>query len=385
MSARNKRYARRVYRAMAPHAHGSRRTLTRPSAFTVPRAGMTILRRMRRLALWLCCLSGCLTMLALAAPSGAHANAVLTRVNLGPGIDQLRYDSGNQATENLTITRRDSAFQCGAAGTPCIQFANSEDVLDDAEGCEQVVAIVVACSTTSVDNMFLKLDDGNDFARVDNGLRRRRWTAAPATTLSSRRTAPTRCWEDRATTRFPTTSTSGNDVIDGGTDDDAIFLGSGDDNVIGGAGTDTVSLGSGDDTIHLDDVANDGPPGEAKNIHTDFEVIDGGDGGDTLFGNALANTLVGGSGNDVLDGGNGPDVLDGEGGADDLNGGPDVDRVVYSDAGAQTITLDDIRNDGAAGRARQRPLRHRGRRRRAAATTLSSAVPSRTSRRRRRR
>ena len=68
-----------------------------------------------------------------------------------------------------------------------------------------------------------------------------------------------------------------------------------------------------------------------------------------MFGNAAANTLRGGSGNDIVDGGGGPDELEGGTGADDLIGGPDVDRVVYSDTAAQTITLDDVRDDGAAG------------------------------------
>ena len=39
-------------------------------------------------------------------------------------------------------------------------------------------------------------------------------------------------------------------------------------------------------------------------------------------------------------------MLEGGSGADELNGGPDLDRVVYSGPGAETVTLDDIRNDG---------------------------------------
>jgi hypothetical protein len=108
-------------------------------------------------------------------------------------------------------------------------------------------------------------------------------------------------------------------------------------------------MDSGDDTVRLDDIANDGPTNAASNIHSDVEVVDGGAGSDNLFGNGAGNTLRGGSGNDLLDGGGGPDALEGDGGADDLSGGPDVDRVVYPDAAAQTITLDDLRNDGAAG------------------------------------
>jgi hypothetical protein len=141
----------------------------------------------------------------------------------------------------------------------------------------------------------------------------------------------------------------GDDVLDGGGDNDTIFLGAGDDNVIGGTGTDTVTLDSGDDTVRLDDIANDGRSGEAKDVHSDVEVIDGDGGSDNLFGNAAANTLMGGSGNDLIDGGGGPDVLEGGSGADELNGGSDFDRVDYTGSGGETITLDDVRNDGVPG------------------------------------
>ena len=165
-------------------------------------------------------------------------------------------------------------------------------------------------------------------------------------------------------------SRGGADTILGGPGDDEIFdddngatTGStaattttrsrwrgGDEDVVGGAGVDTVELDSGDDTVRLDDVANDGAAGETKNIHADVEVVDGGGGSDNLFGNAAANTLRGGSGNDLIDGGGGQRRARGRHRrATSSTAAPDVDRVVYSGAGGQTITLDDVRNDGAPG------------------------------------
>ena len=141
----------------------------------------------------------------------------------------------------------------------------------------------------------------------------------------------------------------GDDVLDGGGDSDTIDPGAGDDNVNGGTGVDTVTLGAGNDTVRVDDIANDGTPGQTKNIHSDVETVDGGGGTDTLLGNGGANTLQGGAGNDAVDGGGGPDVVAGGAGADQLNGGPDFDLVRYSDAGGQTIALDDIANDGVPG------------------------------------
>jgi Ca2+-binding RTX toxin-like protein len=108
-------------------------------------------------------------------------------------------------------------------------------------------------------------------------------------------------------------------------------------------------MGSGDDTLRLDDVANDGSVGEAKNVHTDVEVIDGAPGSDKLFGHAGANRLLGGPGNDLINSGGGPDVIEGGRGGDDLRGGPGLDRVAYSNPAGQTITLNDVRDDGAPG------------------------------------
>jgi Ca2+-binding RTX toxin-like protein len=306
---------------------------------------------MRRLVLWLWCLSCALTVVGLAAPAGARADGALTRVG-----GELRYDSDSQDAENLVISRQTAAFECSPtsdpAAAPCLQFANGpQNIRDQAAGCVQVIATVVACSpTTDFTSIFLKLDDGDDFVRVLNSV--------PATTmdgsfgndnLDSRNGADTVLGGPGDDTIFDDGDNLGDDVLDGGGDNDTIFLGAGDDNVIGGTGADTVTLDSGDDTVRLDDIANDGRSGEAKNVRSDVEVIDGDGGSDNLFGNAAANTLLGGSGNDLIDGGGGPDVLEGGSGADELNGGPDFDRVVYSGSGAETITLDDVRNDGASG------------------------------------
>lgn len=301
---------------------------------------------MRRFVLWLWCLLGAMTVLALAAPSRARADGAVTRVGA-----ELRYDSDSQDAENLVISRQTAAFQCSPAATPCLQFANGpQGIRDQAADCEQVIATVVACSPTGVTSIHLKLDDGDDFVRVLN--------TVPSTTmdgsfgndnLDSRNGADTVLGGPGDDEIFDDGDNLGDDVLNGGGDNDSVSLGAGDDNVIGGTGADTVTLDTGDDTVRLDDIANDGPSGEAKNIHSDIEAIDGDGGSDNLFGDAAANTLLGGSGNDLIDGGGGPDVLAGGSGADELNGGPDFDRVVYSDSGGQMITLDDARNDGTPG------------------------------------
>ncbi len=83
---------------------------------------------------------------------------------------------------------------------------------------------------------------------------------------------------------------------------------------------------------------------------TTIEHAWGGNGDDTLHGNAIANTLTGGRGNDALFGGAGDDTLNGgpgrdklrgDGGSDILNGGGGKDHYVFKTApgsGVDTIT-----------------------------------------------
>jgi Putative metal-binding motif/RTX calcium-binding nonapeptide repeat (4 copies) len=295
-----------------------------------------------------------LLALALAAPAVARADATLTRVGT-----ELRVSSGSQDAENLVITRQSSdAIECNPLALPCIQFANGPQKITDGvagSACEQLIFngnpfdTIVVCSPSAGTSILLTLNDGDDFAFIGDDV--------PPTTahggsgddnLSSSNGADTLLGEDDDDLLSDDDSTAA-DTLDGGDGNDQILPSGGADDVIGGAGSDLVRLESGDDTVRLDGVANDGRSGESKNIHPDVETVDGGGGSDTLFGNAGANVLVGGSGNDLLFGGDGNDVLEGGTGADDLNGQGGTDQVRYTDSGAQTITLDGTRNDGAAG------------------------------------
>jgi hypothetical protein len=141
----------------------------------------------------------------------------------------------------------------------------------------------------------------------------------------------------------------GNDTIDGGEDGDWIFSLVDGDSVHGGPGADRLTLGPNNDTVTLDGVANDGTPGQGANIFGDVETIEGAEGADSITGDGTASTFVGGPGADTLNGGAGPDTLEGGPDGDDLRGGADVDRVSYPEDAAQTVTLDDIADDGTAG------------------------------------
>ena len=92
---------------------------------------------------------------------------------------------------------------------------------------------------------------------------------------------------------------NGRDFIDGGDGNDTIFGQDDDDTILGGAGDDMIDGGIDDD------------------------LIDGGSGNDTLIGDPGDDTILGGTGDDLISGGEG---------ADSLLGGND--RDVFIDVGA---------------------------------------------------
>ena len=182
--------------------------------------------------------------------------------------------------------------------------------------------------------------------------------------------------------------------MDGGADDDNLVSDSGADTLLGGAGRDSLNdIGDddgrrrrhdrwrprsrldprsafGDDAVSRAAPASTRPssatattrsgsttspttgaPGETKNLRSDLEVVDGGGGSDTLVRATPApNTLRGGPGNDIVDGGRGRRRARGwhRRRRPDRRGRRAI-GVDYPEAAAQRISLDGVRDDGAAG------------------------------------
>ena len=134
---------------------------------------------------------------------------------------------------------------------------------------------------------------------------------------------------------------AGNDSLAGGNGNDKLFGGAGDDFLNGGSdkqtstpdGADYISGGPGNDSVvysnRQDNLsidisdgtqANDGAPGEGDNVQPDVENVFGGNGNDSITGNAAANVLSGGGGNDTIAAGDGNDKLIGGSGSDSLLG-----------------------------------------------------------------
>jgi Ca2+-binding RTX toxin-like protein len=141
----------------------------------------------------------------------------------------------------------------------------------------------------------------------------------------------------------------GNDVFDGGAGDDYFDGGSGNDDFTGGPGTDEVNyalwgvFGTGNVDVSIDDVADDGAPGETDNVRTSVEDITGSPGDDTITGSSSANRLDGGGGNDTIQGLGGADLLLGETGNDVLDGGTGADTLLGG--GDDDILNGDTGND----------------------------------------
>jgi len=289
-----------------------------------------------------------LTATALAAPAGALADA-----GLSASAGQLTLTSDSGVAAKLVIAKRTGAFDCGNAfSAGCIQLTDPKPIRLGNSGCVVPTAAgAVACAPLAFASIKLVLGDGDDSAFVADGVipvimdggsddDNLVSNGGSDTLLGGSGNDSLNDIGDNA---------GGDDAIDGGTGNDQILVGFGDDSIRGGGDVDSAVLSVGNDTVRLDDVANDGRPGEAKNVHSDLESVNGGTGNDTLVGNAGANQLRGGPGIDTIDAGPGDDVVEGGTGSDDLAGGAGRDRVDYPEVAAQRISLDGVRDDGAPG------------------------------------
>jgi hypothetical protein len=136
---------------------------------------------------------------------------------------------------------------------------------------------------------------------------------------------------------------AGADTLDGRAGPDQLEGGPDGDDLHGGADVDRVSYPEdAAQRVTLDDLADDGAPGEHDNVHSDVENVAGGPGGDTLIGGAGANTLDGGTGDDEVRGGGGADTLLGGAGNDAILARDGVKDAVDCGADGGTATVDTI-------------------------------------------
>ncbi len=144
-----------------------------------------------------------------------------------------------------------------------------------------------------------------------------------------------------------------NNVLTGGGGNDSLNGGAGADQLFGGVGRDVLDGGTGFDTVNFTDRtlavvltlngaanASASVGGVAEDTVRNVEHIQGGDGSDTVTGDAGINYIIAGRGNDIVRGGGGKDVLYGDGGLDTLD---------YRDKTADiSMTLDGLNTIGVS-------------------------------------
>jgi Ca2+-binding RTX toxin-like protein len=109
------------------------------------------------------------------------------------------------------------------------------------------------------------------------------------------------------------------ETLIGGEGNDTISGGGGADYLDGGAGTNTLDLSANSSGVSVDLGSGTGTvSGESVSL-TNFEIVQGGSGNDTLISSSGDDTLRGGDGNDTIRSGGGMDSLDGGAGVDTLD------------------------------------------------------------------
>ena len=137
-------------------------------------------------------------------------------------------------------------------------------------------------------------------------------------------------------------ATSGPDVIAGDYRDNVIDAGDGSDSISGGGGRDVLAGGAGDDVLQGNvgrDTLEGGVGGDVLRGGQDEDVLQGNSGQDLLFGDKGQDTVHGGQDADTIQGGQGDDYVSGDLGADIVRGGQG-DDVLLGGAGDDYLSGD---------------------------------------------
>jgi Ca2+-binding RTX toxin-like protein len=290
---------------------------------------------------------GLITMVVL--PAGALAGCTLipggtASVTSKPFFSTLRFDAASGRANALTV----SVGTQGDFGYPSsLLLTDAVNGVTPGPGCTTVDNNTVRCSfdpATSIgfSDQIIRLGDGNDSFATP--------AALPAVVHAG----------------------AGDDTVNGGPSNDVIYEDSDAldrDSFSGGAGRDWIRYIDVMQAVNvsINDVADDGRPGENDNVGSDIEhisgtgnadtltgdgdpnvifsvhpddpnntsqmtggvVIDGGGGGDVIWGSnwGSPDRLSGGTGNDEIEGYSGNDVLSGGAGNDTLRGGTGFDAL----------------------------------------------------------
>jgi hypothetical protein len=230
------------------------------------------------------------------------------------------------------------------AGAPAPPWISDHEDIVAGAGCQEAVASNFECPSAGIHpTVILRLGDGDDIAESSN-------TLAAGNHVE--------IYGEDGNDKL--TSNAGSDLLDGGAGDDTLEPDDGEegpgDVLRGGPGTDLLQLAGTlvpALTATLDDVADDGAPGERDNYASDFENVQGSSvAANTITGTDGPNTITGGDLADVLTGRGGDDKIEGHDQNDRIDGGEGADRLV-GDAGDDLIVggggVDSMDGDGVGG------------------------------------
>jgi Ca2+-binding RTX toxin-like protein len=124
----------------------------------------------------------------------------------------------------------------------------------------------------------------------------------------------------------------GDDELSGGDDPDLLMGGAGSDVLYGDDGNDTASYDDAPSSVWVDLAADLAKVGFDKDDLISIEYLVGSKFGDTLYGDSEFNRIQGSDGGDQIFGGDGGGLLEGGEGLDQIKGGAGQD-IMYGDAG----------------------------------------------------
>jgi Ca2+-binding RTX toxin-like protein len=241
----------------------------------------------------------------------------------GGNADTLSGGAGNDTIANYTYFYDDDVQDqlSGGAGDDLI-YAGTDDVVDGGSGNDRIYLSGTAQVRAGDGHDFIEASNGND--RIDGGTGSDTVSYADAfqdvtvnlnanggqdtggggvDTLSGIENVIGGSRDDTIT------GTAGANVLEGGRGDDALYA---------GAGRDTASYSTSTQAVAVDLRVTTAQQtgGAGIDLLSGFENLTGGEGNDSLYGDARGNVLTGGEGNDLLNGRLGFDIVSYEGGSE---------------------------------------------------------------------
>jgi Ca2+-binding RTX toxin-like protein len=263
-------------------------------------------------------------ILVVAAPARAAQVSVSQATEEEGTLTSLNYSAAAGEVNRLTLSQGTPV-----GGDPTIVVRDSGAPIAAGDGCTATVPGEAVCRMPVGDfdnSISASLDDGDDTAdaRAVRSAKVLLEGGRGADTLRGSRGQVNSLFGDTIAGR----RAGGVDVLVGGQASDFLLGGPRDDTLDGRRGRDEASYSNETSRVFVSLPAGRAEAPAHTDALTSIENVEGGDGGDTLIGNAGRNRLTGEGGKDELRGNAGDDRLVGDGGGLFVGGGGKDDTMV---------------------------------------------------------